>query len=69
MVSTHSKTPTNGKMGVMTTSAWETILDGGNFNDANRNRERLGEQKVEPVPAPEDDNDSIATALAEVIAD
>lgn len=51
------------------TTAWETILNAGKSDDTNRDCHGVGEQQVESGPAPEDGDDSIATALQEVIPD
>lgn len=67
-VSTSSELPTKDKKEGTTKSAWETILNAGKGDDANRVRTGVEDKQVEPGPALEDDDHLIATALQEVIA-
>lgn len=68
-VSTHSWLPTKGQKGATTTIAWQTILNSGKSNDVNEDHQVGEEQQMESAPAPEDDDDSITTALQRLIAD
>lgn len=58
---TSSQLPLKGKDEAMTTRAWKTIANTNKSNDANRDHQVVEEQQVEPGPASEDDDDSIAT--------
>lgn len=51
-----------------TSSAWETILNAGKSNDANGHCQGVEKKQVEPGPAPEHEDDLIATTLQDMIA-
>lgn len=56
-------------MDATSTSAWETILNAGKRDDPNCDYQRVEEQKEEPKPTLEVEEDSMANAIQEVIAD
>lgn len=64
---TRSKLPTKGKEQDSTTSAWERILSVGKSNDANWNLQGVEVEQAKPGTAPENSDDSIATALQNVM--
>lgn len=63
-----SDLPAKCKKDVTTTGAWGTILNAGKSNDTSRDCQGGKKKPVGLGLAPEDDYDSITTALQEVIA-
>lgn len=68
-VSTCSQLPTKGEKEALTTRDCEAILYGSQSTDGSHDREEVEKQQVKPGTAPEDNYDSVTTALYEVIAD
>lgn len=57
------------KMEASSTSGWERILKAGKHDDANCDCQGVGEQRLEPGTAPEDEDYSNTTVDQEVISD
>lgn len=56
-------------MEARSTTNWESILNAGKSDDGNCDCQGAEKQQVDPYPAPEEENDSIATVLQEVIVE
>lgn len=64
-----SKVPTEWKMEVTSTSAWDTLLNSSSPDAVDEDSNGAEEEQYERGPASKDADDSIATALQKVISD